>query len=137
MCSLDPVDFTVVDDSTLQNTKTSSDGLPVDVNVNFEVLGSVVSLNLKRNPKVASAKDTVYVIRESKEGVPVLVSQLVKETEVKVLSVYSTSLHTAHSVWTRPVPLQNFKVLLAGKKDSLFTCNFANIYIYIYRYTVL
>ena len=79
---VDPIDFTVVEDSTLQNTKTSGDGLPLDVNVNFEVLGNIVSLNLKRNPKLASAKDSVYVIRSSKSGVPVLVSQLVKETEV-------------------------------------------------------
>lgn len=78
----EPVDFTVVDDSTLQQVKTSSDGLPVDVNVNFEVLGNTVSLNLKRNPKVATPKDSVYVIRNSEAGIPVLVSQLVQEKEV-------------------------------------------------------
>lgn len=72
----------MVDDSTLQQVKTSSDGLPVDVNVNFEVLGNTVSLNLKRNPKVASPKDSVYVIRNSEAGIPVLVSQLVQEKEV-------------------------------------------------------
>ncbi|XP_053385079.1 uncharacterized protein LOC128550301 [Mercenaria mercenaria] len=77
----DPVDFTVVDDCTLKQTKKSTDGLPVDVNLNLDVLGRTVSLKLKRNPKATNAKN-IYVIRKSESGIPVVLPYGLGENEV-------------------------------------------------------
>lgn len=78
---VDPVDFTVVSDSTLNKTKKSKDGLPLDVDVTFDVLDRKVSLSLKRNPKATSAKD-VFVIRMSDHGIPVVIPYSLNENEV-------------------------------------------------------
>jgi len=78
-----PIDFTVIQDSTVQGTRRSADGLPLQVHVDFLVQGRMMRLDLKRNPKLASAKDSVYVIKKSESGIPVLVAERITETEVR------------------------------------------------------
>ena len=79
----EPVDFTVVKDSTMNKASKSKDGLPREVAINFDVLGNPVNLNLKRNPKVEKAKE--FVIRKSEQGIPVIVEDKVIETQVRLL----------------------------------------------------
>lgn len=82
--STDPLDLTVVDETAIEQAPRSADGLPIELDVKFSMLEIPVSIKLKRNPKVTSAKD-IYVIRKSESGIPVVVPQTLSKKEVSSL----------------------------------------------------
>ena len=79
----EPVDFTVVKDSTMENSPKAKDGLPANVSINFNVLGNPVHLDLSRNQKVEKSKN-MYVIRKSVQGIPVMIEETLNTNEVCV-----------------------------------------------------
>ena len=83
----------MVDESTINNSPKSKDGLPRNVAVDFNVLGNPVKLNLKRIPNVQKANSGVHVIRKSNSGIPVVVEQVLQSQEVSVCMLFLDLAH--------------------------------------------